>query len=163
MRMHSYEFAFLLMGPYGYHFRKTTAFPPEAVRRPQTGASARPHPDGCPSGQTGPYGRLGGQTTARLGGSAFGRYPKIYQSGQTRRDNKISKRGPKVLRWALYMAAVASLRHNKEMRTLYHKKLSQGKTEKQALICVAKKLLQIALSLLKSGETYNPARVFVSY
>lgn len=91
-----------------------------------------------------------------------GFYPKIYESGQSRRDNKISKRGPKVLRWALYMAAVASLRHNKEMRTLYHKKLSQGKTEKQALICVGKKLLQISLSLLKSGETYNPARVFVS-
>jgi transposase len=91
-----------------------------------------------------------------------GFYPKIYESGQTRRDNKISKRGPKVLRWALYMSAVASIRHNKEMRTLYHKKLSQGKTEKQALICVGKKILQIALSLLKSGETYNPARVFVS-
>ncbi|GER93129.1 IS110 family transposase [hot springs metagenome] len=49
-----------------------------------------------------------------------GFYPKIYESGQSRRDNKISKRGPKVLRWALYMAAVASLKHNKEMRTLYH-------------------------------------------
>ena len=91
-----------------------------------------------------------------------GFYPKIYESGQSRRESKISKRGPKLLRWALYMAAVASLRHNKEMRTLYHKKLSQGKTEKQALICVGKKILQIALSLLKSGETYNPARVFVS-
>ena len=91
-----------------------------------------------------------------------GFYPKIYESGQSRRDNKISKRGPKVLRWALYMAAVAALRHNKEMRTLYHKKLSQGKTEKQALICVGKKLLQIALSMLKSGESYDPARVFVS-
>lgn len=99
-------------------------------------------------------------STSAVGYVGF--YPKIYESGQTRRDNKISKRGPKVLRWALYMAAVASLRHNKEMRTLYHKKLSQGKTEKQALICVAKKLLQISLSLLKSGETYNPARVFVS-
>lgn len=92
-----------------------------------------------------------------------GFYPKIYESGQSRKDNKISKRGPKVLRWALYMAAVASLKHNKEMRTLYHKKLSQGKTEKQALIYVGKKLLQIALSMLKSGETYNPARVFVSH
>lgn len=91
-----------------------------------------------------------------------GFYPRIYESGQTKRDNTISKRGPKVLRWALYMAAVASLKHNKEMRTLYHKKLSQGKTEKQALICVGKKILQIALSLLKSGESYNPARVFVS-
>lgn len=91
-----------------------------------------------------------------------GFYPKIYESGQTRRTNEISKRGPKVLRWALYMSAVASIKHNKEMRTLYHKKLSQGKTEKQALICVGKKILQIALSLLKSGESYNPARVFVS-
>lgn len=91
-----------------------------------------------------------------------GFYPQIYESGQRRREAKISKRGPKVLRWALYMAAVASIRHNKEMRTLYHKKLSQGKDEKQALICVGKKILEISLSLLKSGETYNPARVFVS-
>jgi transposase len=91
-----------------------------------------------------------------------GYFPKIYQSGQTQRDNVICKRGPKLLRWALYMAAVASLKHNPEMRTLYHRKLSQGKTEKQALICVGKKLLQIMLAMLKSGEPYNPAKVFVS-
>ncbi len=91
-----------------------------------------------------------------------GYFPKIYQSGQTQRDNTICKRGPKLLRWALYMAAVASLKHNREMRTLYHRKLSQGKTEKQALICVGKKLLQIMLAMLKSGEPYNPAKVFVS-
>jgi transposase len=91
-----------------------------------------------------------------------GYFPKIYQSGQTQRDNTICKRGPKLLRWALYMAAVASLKHNPEMRTLYHRKLSQGKTEKQALICVGKKLLQIMLAMLKSGEPYSPAKVFVS-
>lgn len=61
------------------------------------------------------------------------------------------------------MAAVASLRHNKEMRTLYHKKLSQGKTEKQVLICVGKKLLQIAFSMLKSGEAYNPPQGSLSH
>lgn len=91
-----------------------------------------------------------------------GYFPKIYQSGQTQRENKICKRGPKLLRWALYMAAVASLKHNPEMRTLYHKKLSQGKTEKQALIFVGKKLLQIMLAMLKSGEPYNPMKVFVN-
>ena len=91
-----------------------------------------------------------------------GYFPKIYQSGQTQRDNTICKRGPKLLRWALYIAAVANLKHNPEMRTLYHRKLSQGKTEKQALICVGKKLLQIMLAMLKSGEAYNPAKVFVS-
>jgi transposase len=91
-----------------------------------------------------------------------GYFPKIYQSGQTSRDNTICKRGPKLLRWALYMAAVASLKHNPEMRTLYHRKISQGKTEKQALICVGKKLLQVMLAMLRSGESYNPAKVFVS-
>jgi transposase len=90
----------------------------------------------------------------------IGFYPKIYQSGETCRDNRISRRGPKYLRWALYMCAVASLKHNNEMRTLYHRKLSQGKTEKQALICVAKKLAQMMLAMLKSGQSYNPARVF---
>jgi transposase len=90
-----------------------------------------------------------------------GYFPKIYQSGESKRENKISKRGPKMLRWALYMAAVASLKHNPEMKTLYHRKRSQGKTKKQALICVAKKLLQIMLAMLKSGEPYNPSMVFV--
>jgi len=88
---------------------------------------------------------------------------RIYESAQSKRDNKISKRGPKALRGTLYMDAVASLRHNKEMRPLYHKKLSQGKTKKQALLCLAKKLLQISLSLLKSGQIYDPARLFASH
>ena len=92
----------------------------------------------------------------------IGFFPKIHQSGQSQWDNVISKRGPTLLRWALYMAAVACLRHNPEMKSLYHKKLSQGKTEKQALICVAKKLLQIMLSMLKSGQAYNPSRVYVT-
>ncbi|MBI5166245.1 MAG: IS110 family transposase [candidate division NC10 bacterium] len=91
-----------------------------------------------------------------------GYFPKIFQSGQTQWENTICKRGPKVLRWALYMAAVACLRHNPEMRTLYHRKLSQGKTEKQALIFVGKRLLQIMLAMLKSGEPYDPLRVFVN-
>jgi transposase len=91
----------------------------------------------------------------------IGFFPQIYESGETRTDNRISQRGPKMLRWAFYIAAVACLRHNQEMRTLYNKKLSQGKTAKQALICVAKKLAHLCLSMLKSGEPYKPQRVFV--
>lgn len=91
----------------------------------------------------------------------LGFFPQIYESGETRTDNKISKRGPKMLCWAFYIAAVAALRHNPEMRSLYHKKLSQGKTPKQALICVAKKLAHLCLSMLKSGQAYRPERVFV--
>lgn len=91
----------------------------------------------------------------------IGFFPKIYESGETRRDNIISKRGPDYFRRALYIAAVACLKHNTELKVLYDRKVSQGKSAKQALICVAKKLVHLCLSLLKSGDSYNPARVFM--
>jgi len=92
----------------------------------------------------------------------IGFFPQIYESGETRKDNIIARRGPNYVRKALYLAAVSSLRHNREMRTLYNRKISQGKTSKQALIYVAKKLAQMMLSMLKSGQSYRPERVFVS-
>jgi len=91
----------------------------------------------------------------------IGFFPKIYASGETKRDNTISKRGPNYLRRALYIAAVACLKHNPELKALYDRKISQGKKPKQALIFVAKKLAHLCLSMLHSGESYNPARVFM--
>ena len=91
----------------------------------------------------------------------IGFFPKIYESGETRHDNTISNRGPKYLRAALYMAAVASLKHNPELKALYNRKVSQGKTAKQALVHVAKKIAHLCLSMLKSGQVYNPSRVFM--
>jgi transposase len=100
--------------------------------------------------------------SAKKAAGFLGFFPKLYESGETKRENRISHRGPRVLRWALYMSAVACLKHNKEMRTVYRKKISQGKTEKQALIVVAKKLFQIMLAMLKSGKPYNPIQVFAN-
>lgn len=90
----------------------------------------------------------------------IGFFPQIYESGETKRANKLSTKGPTYLRHALYVASVACIKHNLQLRTLYHKKISQGKKPKQALICVAKKLAHICLSMLHSGQEYNPARVF---
>ena len=92
----------------------------------------------------------------------IGFFPRIYQSGETKKENKICKRGPKYLRSALYIAAVACIKHNPEFKSLYHKKISQGKSNKQALIYVAKKLAHLCLSMLKSGESYSPNRVFMA-
>ena len=91
----------------------------------------------------------------------IGFFPRIYESGETRRDNIISRRGPAYIRRALYIAAVACLKHNPELKALYDRKRSQGKSAKQALICIAKKIAHLCLSLLRSGETYNPTRVFM--
>ena len=91
----------------------------------------------------------------------LGFFPKIYDSGETHRANTISSRGPKYLRRALYIAAVACLKHNPEFKALYNRKISQGKTAKQALVYVVKKLAHLCLSMLKSGDSYNPSRVFM--
>ena len=91
----------------------------------------------------------------------IGFFPQIYESGETRHDNIISRRGPNYIRRALYISAVACLKHNAEFKALYDRKVSQGKTAKQALICIAKKLAHLCLSMLKSGESYNPSRVFM--
>ncbi len=90
----------------------------------------------------------------------IGFFPQIYESGETKRANKLSNKGPAYLRHALYIASVSCIKHNLQLRKLYHDKLSQGKKPKQALICVAKKLAHIALSMLHSGQNYNPDRVF---
>lgn len=94
----------------------------------------------------------------------LGLYPQIRESGgKSLGHPRISRKGPKHARRALYMAAVASLKHNPLLRELYLRKLSQGKHAKQAIICVARKLLAIIYSLLRYQTTYNPVRLNLAY
>lgn len=93
----------------------------------------------------------------------FGFFPQIRESGgRLLGTPKISPRGPKHFRKALYMAAVASLKHNPEMKAVYDRKKSQGKAAKQALIVVSRKLLATVYSLLRYQTTYNPLRLGIA-
>jgi transposase len=83
----------------------------------------------------------------------LGLYPTLEQSGNTTKYGKLAKK-------ALYQAALAAIRHNKEMRKLYCDKVSQGKAKKAALIIVACKLTAIILAIYKNNTPYNPQRVF---
>jgi len=58
------------------------------------------------------------------------------------------------------MAAVASLKRNPHLRSLYHRKISEGKESEQALICVGKKILSIMYSMLKYEVNYGPQSIF---
>jgi len=94
----------------------------------------------------------------------IGWYPKISESGESKNLHpKMSKKGPSALRASLYMAAVASLKHNPYLRSLYHRKISEGKESKQALICVGKKILSIMYSMLKYEADYDPQRIFFQF
>ena len=90
----------------------------------------------------------------------LGLYPTLEQSGSITKYGKLAKRGSKLVKSALYKAAVAAIRHNDEMKKLYCDKVSQGRAKKEALIIVARKLAAIILAIYKHNTPYNPNRVF---
>ena len=90
-----------------------------------------------------------------------GLYPEIKQSGSSLNKAKLSTKGSRLLKHALYISSVACLKHNSYLRNLYHKKLSQGKAPKQALIVVAHKLASIMYSMLKNNCVYDITRLAV--
>ena len=91
-----------------------------------------------------------------------GLYPKIEQSGSSLNKARLTTKGSRILKHALYMASVASLIHNPYLKTVYKNKLSQGKSAKQALIVVSRKLACIMYSMLKNNSVYSPERVAIA-
>ena len=59
------------------------------------------------------------------------------------------------LRRVLYMAAVASLRHNKDMAVFYHRLKAAGKSTKVAIVAVIRKLLIVINSVVKRQTTWQ--------
>lgn len=92
-----------------------------------------------------------------------GLYPQIEQSGSSLNRAKLSNKGSRLLKHALYIASVASLIHNPYLKSVYRDKISQGKSAKQAIIVVARKLACIMYSMLKNNTAYNPQRVALAF
>jgi hypothetical protein len=61
------------------------------------------------------------------------------------------------------MAAVSAVRHNTELHKLFKDKVSGGKSKKEALIIIAKKLASTIYSLFKYNKPYNPSRVLIQH
>lgn len=81
--------------------------------------------------------------------------PKVADSGTTSKKRAMSKRGSKYLRTAIWQAAVASLVHNPQLKTVYDKKRSEGKPKQVAIGAVANKLTRIIYGILRSGNQYQ--------
>lgn len=89
----------------------------------------------------------------------IGLYPMIEKSGSSLNKARLTSKGPRLLKHALYLSSVACLKHNIYLRNLYNKKISQGKASKQALIVVSRKLASIIYSMLKNNSTYDINRL----
>jgi transposase len=81
--------------------------------------------------------------------------PSVFSSGKfVATQNKITKRGSKRLRPAMYIAVTCGLRGelNPRLREYYDRKKSEGKPHKVAVIACANKLLHHVYAMLKKGN-----------
>jgi len=81
--------------------------------------------------------------------------PSVFQSGEfTGSRNRLSKRGSKYLRWALWIAADRARIFDPHLKAYYEKKRSEGKPHKVAISAVARKLCNIIFAMLKNNSSY---------
>ncbi len=84
--------------------------------------------------------------------------PGVHSSGQfTATRNRISKRGSKRLRRALFLAVQCGLRRscNARLKVYYDRKRQEGKPYKVTVIACANKLLHHIFAILKKGQPYQ--------
>ena len=89
-----------------------------------------------------------------------GLVPRQFQSGETDRKGRITKRGPRLLRKALVEAAWVMQRYNPWASRLFER-LSRGQRgrRKAALVGVARKLLVRSWAMLRSEEPWKDEEV----
>jgi transposase len=84
-----------------------------------------------------------------------GLVPRQYQSGETDRRGRITRRGPALLRKLLVECAWVMLRYNAWARAVYQR-LSRGKArKKQAIVALARKLLVRCWAMLRDKVSWR--------
>ena len=81
--------------------------------------------------------------------------PRVSSSGGKTFRGRITKRGNSHVRRILFQAARASLRAKDNPLKNWYTRLKSRKTGRVALVALARKLLVIAYTLLKKGETFK--------
>ena len=85
-----------------------------------------------------------------------GLYPSVYQSGNFQaRRTKMSKRGSKVLRYALINAAHDVVKNNATFKTYYDIKMTEGRTHYNTLGYCAGKLVRVIWNMMTNDLEFN--------
>ena len=76
--------------------------------------------------------------------------------------DKVSKQGNRKLHGIFYFLAVQQVQvskgkipRNQAFFNYYQKKIQEGKTKQQALVCVMRRLINIIFGMMKSGSAYR--------
>jgi transposase len=83
--------------------------------------------------------------------------PRVYQSGETDRRGRLTKAGPKYLRWALIEAAMHAARHERFARKYEHTKRRLGKQRgsRIARVELARELATVIWHMLTRQEPFR--------
>ena len=109
------------------------------------------------------YAELGG--TDRFDGdkevvSYVGLNPVIRESGDSRIEGSISKRGSGRVRWLLVQAANTAVHtSNDEYLSRFYDRLASRKNSQKAIVAAARKMLVSIYHMLDRGEAYDPPGV----
>ena len=95
---------------------------------------------------------------ARQVSAYIGLVPRQYQSGETDRNGRITKRGSRLLRTMLVECAWMSLRYNEWSRTTYDRIHGgqQTRKKKATISVLARKIAVVAWSMLKHKTDWDP-------
>ena len=98
------------------------------------------------------------ETPKKLAGYS-GLCPRVWQSGDTDRRGRLTKQGPKHLRWALVEAAIHAARHPLYVDHYQATKVRLGRQRgaKVARVEIARKLTEAIWHMLTKGEPFAPA------
>lgn len=85
-----------------------------------------------------------------------GLVPRESSSGESKKRGRISKAGPSVLRWALYLAADVARQWDPQMANLYRRLMvERGRTHTQALCAVASHLVGRIWAVVREDRPYE--------
>lgn len=94
--------------------------------------------------------------------------PVEKSSGRKRRYQK-SKHGKRYLYSAIYYIALNHISRTRDgrdnnpiSRAYYLKKVSEGKTKKEAITCLARRLTDVIYAIMRDGSIYSPSKVNAS-
>jgi len=101
------------------------------------------------------------EMTSRQWVAHAGLDPRQFESGTSiRKPGRISKKGNRHLRAALYMPALVAIQKEPHIQAFYEKLLHRGKKPMQAIVAVMRKLLHAIHGMLHTNTNFNGEKFY---